>query len=135
MWGRLGEVVNRAIKAVKPRSWSFRNFDWRPYSNRVTPEKALTISTFCACIKFISGNIHQLPWRVYRPTAGKPHNVDSSHPAYWVLDKRANPEQSASAWRELMVFHALVYGNCYSEIQRDTANRVIALWPIEPWIS
>lgn len=133
MWGRLGEIYDRAVSSLKPKSWSSRSFDWRPYKNNITAEKAHTNSTFNACLNFILGNIYQLPWKVYRPTKKSPHASDSSHPAYWLLDRRANPEMSASVWRQLMLYHTLIYGNCYSEIQRDTANRPIALWPIEPW--
>lgn len=133
MWGRLREIFSRAVNALEPGYRSTRLFDWRPYRNNISPDKALTLSAVWACTKFITGNISQLPWKVYRPTPKKPHNPYPESPVSWVLDRRANPEMSAAVWRELMVKNALLDGNCYSEIQRDNGNRVIALWPIEPW--
>jgi len=54
------------------------------------------------------------------------HNVDR------LIHRRPNPEMSAFAFRETMMTWALTWGNGYAEIERDSANRPVALWPISP---
>jgi HK97 family phage portal protein len=48
------------------------------------------------------------------------------------LGSAPNIEMSAMSWREAMIGHALVWGNGYSEIQRNGAGRPIGLWPLPP---
>lgn len=108
-----------------------------PYSGRttsgvvVTPDNAVTIATVWACLRYLSQTVAVPPWHVMRPTkdGGEPvpkHTVDR------LLCKRPNPEWSALQFRETLTHWALRWGNGCAEIERNSANQPIALWPIHP---
>lgn len=100
---------------------------------RVTPEVALSVSTVWACVNFIAGSIAQLPCDVRRKKSnGKGSDSQPDNPAYWLLDRRPNPDMSAVTFRQLFIYHVCIYGNFYAEIERDRAGRPINLWPIDP---
>lgn len=56
-----------------------------------------------------------------------------THPIDWLLNKRPCPDMGAFSWRQAMVGNALLWGNAYSEIERDNRGVPIALWPIHPY--
>ena len=98
---------------------------------RVTPDTALQSATVWACVNVLSKSIAQLPWRLMREdTPDRSVIVRGSLDD--LLNHRPNPEMSAMTFRQTMVGHLLLWGNCYAEIERDAAGRPVALWPIEP---
>ena len=97
---------------------------------RVSTDHAMTMAAVWACLRFLTGNIGQLPWGVVKYTdKGRINQRD--HPVYWLLSVRANPELSAFNFRQLMLYRALLLGHGFAEIERDAANRPVALWPID----
>jgi HK97 family phage portal protein len=54
------------------------------------------------------------------------------HQAYDLLRWQPNEEMTAITFRRTLQAHALLWGNCYAEIQRDGGNRPLALWPRNP---
>lgn len=97
----------------------------------VSQDTALTHAAVWACVRVISETVAALPWHVYRRTdAGR--EAAESHPVHWLLNNQPNGEQTAFAFREALVAHALTWGNGYAEIQRDGAGRPAALWIIAP---
>jgi HK97 family phage portal protein len=72
-----------------------------------------------------------MPWHVFQKTDDG--NLElPTHPADALLYRRPNPEVSAAVWRELMLRDVLTWGNAYCEIERDSQDRPLALWPIRP---
>lgn len=49
-----------------------------------------------------------------------------------LLQKSPNPRMTAFTFRETMMVHILLWGNCYAEIEYDTQGEIVALWPIPP---
>jgi len=49
-----------------------------------------------------------------------------------LLNVAPNPELTAFSFRESMLISALLWGNGYAEIERDTVGRAVALWPLHP---
>jgi len=93
---------------------------------------SLNLSSVYACIQVLSQTIGSLPLLVYqRTTAGK--NRAASHPLYLLLHDRPNPEMTSMCWRQTMLLHLCLWGNHYSEIERNSKGEVVALWPITPW--
>ncbi len=94
--------------------------------------KALTFSAVWAAVSLISDDIASLPLMLYKklPNGGK--DRFESHPLYRLLHDTPNPEMSTMQWRRTMQAHALLWGNGYSEIERDGANRPVAFWPLTP---
>lgn len=98
----------------------------------VTPDSALTFSAVWAACRIIAETVAMLSWTVQRelPKGGSEKLVRD--PLYRVLKKRANPEMTAFTWRQVAMFHALLWGNSYSEIERNGAGDTVALWPMLP---
>lgn len=116
---------------------------WRPQGERgfpvprgeagvwVTEDSALKLSAVWACVRLISQTIAALPWRAYllQPDGGREPlhgTVD------WLLHRQPNPEMTAFTFRQVLVSHALLWGNGYAEIERDAAGRPSWLWPLLP---
>jgi HK97 family phage portal protein len=98
---------------------------------RVTPDTAMQQAAVWACVNVLSKSVAQLPWRAMREeqpgrSSIVPGTLDN------LLNHRANAEMSAFTFREVMMGHALIWGNAFAEIERDGGGRPIALWPIEP---
>jgi len=93
---------------------------------------ALNLSAVYACVQVLSQTIGSLPLIVYQRTAdGKARAV--KHPLYRVLHDAPNPEMTSMSWRQAMLLHLCLWGNHYSEIERDSGGNPVALWPITPW--
>ncbi len=98
---------------------------------RVTPQKALGLSTYFACLQALSSDVAKLPFMLYRQNgSGKERATD--HPVYKLIHDAPNPRMGAMAFRETMQGHAAAWGNAYAEIQRDALYRPVSLWLIHP---
>lgn len=85
-----------------------------------------------ACVNVISGDVGSLPLNLNKVEKDGSKEPFVSHPLYELLHDRPNPEMSSMVWRETGQAHALTWGNGYAEIERDGANRPVAIWPITP---
>jgi HK97 family phage portal protein len=98
----------------------------------VNESSALGLTPVWSAVQLIAGTISTLPVICYerRPDGSRRRLPD--HPLHRVLHDRANPEMSAVALRQAVVTHALLTGNGYCEIIRDSVGRVQALYLLEP---
>jgi HK97 family phage portal protein len=116
---------------VKPQRGAERAYvPIRQAGVTVTEDTALTFSAVWACVSVISRTISALPWGVYEKTDSGRREIDGK--LSWLLNNQPNPEMTAMSFREVMMVHALLWGNAYAEISRDLAGRPSALWPIPP---
>jgi len=93
---------------------------------------ALNLSAVYACTQVLSQTVGSLPLHVYQRTAdGK--NRATNHPLYKLLHDAPNPEMTSMSWRQAIMLHLCMWGNHYSEIERNSAREPVALWPITPW--
>lgn len=97
-----------------------------------TPDDALKIAAVWRCVNIVSNAYAMLPWHVFRRQKNGDGERLATHPVEWVLSHRANREMSAFDFRRTIKQHALLWGNGYAEIVRDTANRPAELWLLEP---
>lgn len=92
----------------------------------VNEDAAMQVAAFSRGLMYISTQIAKLPWDVkdkdYKVLTGDLPNL---------LNLMPNPEMNAFRWRLMMVQQAIIHGNAFSEIERDTLGRPIALWPLE----
>lgn len=123
----------RTLIPDKPdRSSAFAMFH-RKLPVRVTADVALSVSAVWACVNFIAGGIAQLPWRVYKKDGAGNAVVYETHAASWLLSTRPNAETSAFNFVFTMLYHVLIYGNFYAEIERDpVTGRPLNLWQLDP---
>jgi HK97 family phage portal protein len=103
---------------------------------RVSEMTALQVSTVFACVQLISGAMGFLDLNVYErifyenKRAGK--RIAYDHDLFDLLENEPNDEMSSFTFRKTLQAHGLLWGNLYSEIQRDNGNRCVALWPRNP---
>lgn len=115
----------------KPDNSSVWIIPTTPAGQYVDQSTAETYSAVWRCVRVISSSVAQLPWKVYRKTArGK--KEEDAHPVAWLINTQPNPEITAFRFKRQMVRDALLWGNGYCEIERDTMGRPMWLWPIEP---
>jgi HK97 family phage portal protein len=98
----------------------------------VTEWTALNYSAWWAATQIIANAVSALPLQLFRrlPNGGK--EVFRTHPVYRLLHDEFNPEMTSMVARKTMQGHVLGWGNAYAEIERDTADRPLALWPLTP---
>lgn len=99
--------------------------------NLHSPEDTMRIAAVYRCVRLISETIAALPWKVFRET-GTTFEAVANHPAQWILHTQASDEMSAFVFKRQIIANALLWGNGYAEIQRDTANRPYALLLLAP---
>jgi HK97 family phage portal protein len=92
----------------------------------------MEVSAVFAAVSLISNDVAALPLMLYRrlPNGGKDRY--ENHPLYRLLHDAPNPEMTSIVFRRTLQAHACIFQNAYAEIERDMANRPIALWPLIP---
>ncbi|WP_237172636.1 phage portal protein [Paenibacillus lutimineralis] len=84
-----------------------------------------------ASVRILSETIASLPLPVYRKEQdGGRTSID--HPISDLLQGNPNPKMTAFTFRETMMAHILLWGNCYAEIEYNDQGIITALWPIPP---
>lgn len=98
----------------------------------VDENTAMTYSAVWAATRLLAGTGSGLPLNLYRRLDGGGKEIDSTNPLHACLHDAPNEEMSSMSWRMMAIAHQVNWGNTYSEIERDGAGRVVALWPIHP---
>jgi HK97 family phage portal protein len=102
----------------------------RPFSffgtTVVDEDSAMQVAAFNRGLIYISTQIAKLPWNV----KDAQHNIVTNSPISSLLNLSANPEMNSFRWKLMMCQQAIIHGNAYAEIERDTVGRPIALWPL-----
>jgi len=101
----------------------------------IVEQTALGQDVAFACGSLISKTIAALPVDVLAPRG--PESADGNqhlpgHPVAEMLQREPNAEMSAVSFKESLLMAAIFHGNGYAEIERDTMDRPVALWPIHP---
>lgn len=97
----------------------------------ITETTAFNFSGVYASIRILAETISSLPLCLFkRLERGK--EKQTGNPLNNILQKKPNPEMTAMTYRELMMVHLAGWGNSYSNIERNGAGRIIALWPLRP---
>lgn len=91
----------------------------------VNEDSAMQVAAFNRGVVYISTQIAKLPWNV----KDAKNNI-LQNPISDLLNISANPEMNAFMFRLVMTQQAIIHGNSYAEIERDTLGRPIALWPL-----
>ena len=142
MLANLSNVIGAAFRAspenpstnlANPAQWLL---DWvsggaSASGIAVSEERALGVPTAYACVRVIAEAVASLPLHVYRKS-GKFSEPDPEHWAQPLLSEAPNPLHTAFTWRELLVTHALFWGNHYSAIELDSRGGIVFL-PLLPW--
>lgn len=99
----------------------------------VTEQSALQQAAVWACVRVISETLATLPVEVIERVPGtRRREVLETHALVYLANTSPDGELSAFHFRELLLSHALVWGNAYAEIERDLAGRPYALHMVTP---
>jgi HK97 family phage portal protein len=133
--GVLVKMLERRDSLAIPKQWLIDMFGGGTATKtgiKVTEMTAMQSSAVWACVKLLSVTMASLPLPVYKRLQPKGKERDPSHRLYRILHDQANDEMTSFTWREMMMAHLVLWGNCYSYIQRDPAGRITGLIPIHP---
>jgi HK97 family phage portal protein len=97
----------------------------------VDENTALKFSPVFAAVRKISETVASLPLHVYQE-GPKGKQKALNHPLYSILHLQPNPELTRMQMWEALMSHLLLWGNCYSHIQRNMGGQIMALWPLDP---
>ncbi len=89
----------------------------------------MTSATCYACTKVLGESVAGLPRKLFQAIAER-KELQTEIPANELLNEQPNPEMDPFTFWELNTARLVNRGNAFSEIQRDNADRPIALWPI-----
>lgn len=98
----------------------------------VTPDAAMALSAYFACLNNISQDLAKLPLQLRQRRDGRGSDEAVKHPVWMLVRRRPNPLMGPMQFRMTMQHRLLAWGNAYAEIVRDGAGRVAELWPIHP---
>ena len=102
---------------------------------RVSEMTALQVGTVFAAVNIISDGVSSLPLHVYQRAkiAGRASkSVAYDSPLYKIINQEPNPEMTSAVWLKVFMIHCLLWGNGYSEIQRNQSGQIIGVWPRNP---
>ena len=98
----------------------------------VNEQTSMQVTAVYCCGRILSEAVASLPLHLYRYTSEGSKEKAVDHPLYFLLHNEPNPEMTSFAYRETMMTHLLLYGNCYSQIIRNGKGEVVALYPLMP---
>jgi len=100
----------------------------------ITPDNALTISAFWACVRVQAGDYGQIPITLVRRT-DKGDVPARDHAAYSLFTRSPDGQSTPAQFQTAMTVHRLLYGNTYLEIVRYEDGRLalVLLDPRETW--
>lgn len=117
---------------AKPEEWLFEALGGAKSESgiSVSADKALTFAPWYQGIGIISGDVARVPLDTYSRSDNDDRNKERDHPAYELLNRRANRYMSSFTVRETVQQDALSWGNGFAAIVRQGATPV-ELIPLE----
>ena len=121
------------VNPLDPRWWP-NTMNYKVNSGaQVSEETAMRVGAVYACVHVLAWTLASLPWPIYERLKPRGKQRAVNHPLYPVLYDEPNDEQSSFTFRSTMMAHALLWGNCYAEIEFDRKGNPVALWPLPAW--
>jgi HK97 family phage portal protein len=131
--GRLFGVQRSSTTADMPDHWLVTAMGGRSTASgeSVSPESAVGLSAYFACIRNISEDLAKLPLPTYRKLERGREQLPRDRVAQ-MFNGSPNPEMNAIAFRETMTSWAMGWGDAYAEIEWTLRGDVQWLWPKHP---
>ena len=98
----------------------------------VDRSSSLGITAVWACVRVLSETLASLPLILYRRLEGDAKERATDHDLYDLLHIKPNSEQSAFSFKEVMMGHLVLQGNCYAHKEMTNSGYVKSLWPLNP---
>lgn len=126
-------TVLPSTNLAKPDKWLTDTLSVSSKSGVAVSElTAMQCTTVLKCVRILSETVASLPLIVYETLQEGGKDRARKHHLFNVLHDLVNPLMTSFEWRETLMQHLTLWGNGYSEIQRNGAGRPIALWPLRP---
>jgi len=106
-------------------------FDWGGTSSsgvRVNEDSALTVPAIWDAVNFLSSTIAKLPIHVYSRADGSKARPEIER----MLNFAPSDYESSFEWRKYSFDQVFTYGRSYSVIERNGANQIINIIPVDP---
>lgn len=97
----------------------------------ISANSALTLSAVYRAVAIKAGFISSLPFQVFRKTA-KGREVDTSHPASYLLSRKPNEKQSKTVYFDRAMQHFELRGDHFAYIQQNGIGKPVALRLLHP---
>lgn len=129
------QIVRAATSGTKnPKKWLI---DWvRGHQSDsgidVNADSTLRYAPVWYAVNKIAGHISQMPLVTYRRLDERTKERAIRHPAYRLLKHTPNRMMSPSVFKELLQYHALIWGNGRALIDRNTRGNPVELIPLLP---
>lgn len=98
----------------------------------VNEKTIFTASAVFRGVNLIATTVAKLPLLTYRNLDGGGKERDRAHPAWRLLRRQANAEQTAFQFKQTLVAHALVHRGGYAYIDRDGNDTPVQLILLDP---
>lgn len=126
-------LENPATPLSAPDDWLIEALGGGTSSSgiKINREVATTYAAVWRGLNLISGDVGKMPLHLYeRREAGKVRAVD--HPAYVLVKRQPNPQQTAFEFVRLLQVRALLVGSGYAYVVRKGTGAPRELWPLDP---
>lgn len=98
----------------------------------VDVDTALHVAVVLACCRVVSEGISQMPVQIKRIMDNGSTMIERKDPLFRILAKQPNEWQTSFEFREMLTYHAMLTGNAYAYINRDTLGNIVELIPLVP---
>ena len=99
---------------------------------RVNERTSMQMTAVYSCVRILSEAIASLPLQLYRYTSDGGKEKAVEHPLYFIVHDEPNTEMTSFVFRETMMTHLLLWGNCYAQVIRNGRGQVVGLYPLMP---
>lgn len=119
---------------LNPRWWVYDGLGIQHASSGmdVSPQSAMALSAYYACIHAIAEDTGRLPFVTFRQKNPRGREKLFEHPAYDMLMYRGNKNMSAFTVRELLTAWSLGWGNGYAQLFRKPGGQWYEMYPLHP---
>jgi len=98
----------------------------------VGPRRALTYSPVWQAVNLISGDVAKLPLDVYKRLPNNGREIDTMHPAQFLIRRKCNPTMHSFKFWRRMLTHLLIWNNAYALIDYGRQGVPVGLLPLLP---
>jgi len=97
----------------------------------VSRDAALAYASVWQAVNLIANDVAKLPLHCFK-RVGNGRERDNKHPSSWLVNAKANQYMTCSTFRQTLTAHAMLHGNGYAYVVRDSAERPIELLILPP---
>ena len=114
---------------ASPQEIFFESFRHREADAGVTinQDTAMTYSSVFQAVNIISNDVARIALNIFERQPDDAREKRRDHPAFRLLNLKANPYVSGYYFRQTLMAHALLHGNGYARIIRDALARPVGL--------